>query len=181
MVRQVNWTGVKLFEIKGLMCGNKFRAIIDTGSPVSIFAIDELRRIIGRRWVVVRDMIDGERYVDINRCPLPLLGYMFVSIQVGKTRMSKARVLVAKKGAKSIIRRDWLTALKYRIEPSITKGENAINSIPRERDESENKLSRDAQQLVQGFPNLFKRRGRVNNCKTKIEIKTARELHSRKD
>ena len=96
---------------------------------------------------------------------------MFVSIQVGKTRMSKARVLVAKKGAKSIIGRDWLTALKYKIEPPITKGENAVNSFSRESDESENKLSRDAQQLVQEFQNLFKRRGRVNNYKIKIEMK----------
>ena len=163
MVLQVDGTGVKPFEIEGLMCGNNFRAIIDTGSPVSIFAIDKLRRIIGKRWVVVRDMIDGERYVDFNRRPLPLLGYMFVSIQVEKTRMSKARVLVAKKGAKLIIGRDWLTALKYRIEPPITKGENAVNSNSRRSDESENKLNPEAQQLVQEFPNLFKRRGRINN------------------
>ena len=180
MVLQVDGTGVKLFEIEGLMCGNKFRAIIDTGSPVSIFAIDELRRIIGRRWVVVRDMIDGERYVDFNRRPLPLLGYMFVSIQVGKTKMSKARVLVAKKRAISIIGRDWLTALKYRIEPPITKGENAVNSISRESDESENKLSRDAQQLVQEFPNLFKRRGRVNNYKIKTEMKNGTRITQQK-
>ena len=125
-------------------------------------------------------MIDGERYVDFNRRPLPLLGYMFVSIQVGKTRMSKARVLVAKKEAKSIIGRDWLTALKYRIEPSITKGENAVNSISRESDESENKLSRDAQQLVQEFPNLFKRRGRVNNYKIKIEMKDGTRITQQK-
>ena len=171
MVLQVDGTGVKPFEIEGLMCGNKLRAIIDTGPPVSIFAIDELRRIIGRRWVVVRDMIDGERYVDFNRRPLPLLAYMFVSIQVGKTKMSKARVLVAKKGAKSIVGRDWLTAMKYRIEPPITKGENVVNSISNESDESENKLSRDAQHIVQEFPNLFKRRGRVNNYKIKIEMK----------
>ena len=177
---QVDGTGVKPFEIEGLMCGNKFRVIIDPGSPVSIFAIDELRRIIGRQWVVVRDMIDDVRYVDFNRRPLPLLGYMFVSIQVGKTRMSKARVLVAKKGAKSIIGRDWLTALKYRTEPPITKGENAVNSISRESDESENKLSRDALHLVQEFPNLFKRRGRVNNYKIKIEMKDGTRITQQK-
>ena len=125
-------------------------------------------------------MIDGERYVDFNRRPLPLLGYMFVSIQVGKTKMSKARVLVAKKRAKSIIGRDWLTALKYRIEPPITKGENAVNSISRESDESENKLSRDAQQLVQEFPNVFKRRGRVNNYKIKTEMKDGTRITQQK-
>ena len=86
IVSQVNGAGAKPFTIEGLMCGKKFQAIIDTGSPVSIFAIDELERIIGKHWVVVREMIDDERYVDFNRRPLPLLGYMFVSIQVGKTR-----------------------------------------------------------------------------------------------
>ena len=92
--------GAKPFMIEGLMCGKKFQAIIDTGSPMSIFAIDELERIIGKHWVVVREMIADERYVDFNRRPLPLIGYMFVSILVEKTRMSKARVRVAKKGAK---------------------------------------------------------------------------------
>ena len=103
---KVNGAGTKLFMMEGLVCGQKFLAIIDTGSPVSIFVIDELERIIGKYWVVVREMIDDERYVDFNRRPLPLLVYMFVSIQVGKTKMSKASVLVANKGAKSIVGRD---------------------------------------------------------------------------
>ena len=94
--------------------------------------------------------------------------------------MSKARVLVATKRAKSIIGRDWLTALKYRIEPPITKGENAVNSLSRESDESKNKLGRDAQQLVQEFPNLFKRRGRVNNYKIKIEMKDGTRITQQK-
>ena len=73
-----------------------FQALVDTGSPVSIFIVEELERIIGKHWVV-RQMIDDERYVDFKKRPLPLLGKIFVSVQVGKTRMSKARVLVAKK------------------------------------------------------------------------------------
>ena len=84
IVLQVNGARAKLFMIEGLMCGKKYQAIIDTGSPVSLFAVDELERIIGKHWVVVREMIGDERYVDFNRRPLPLLGYMFVSIQVGK-------------------------------------------------------------------------------------------------
>ena len=64
-----------------------------------------------------------------NRRPLSLLEYMFVSVQVGKTRMSKGRVLVAKKGSKSIVGCDCLTALKYNIEQPIAKGEDPVNSI----------------------------------------------------
>ena len=159
------------FMMKGLMCGKEFKAIIDTGSPVSIFAIDELKKIFGKHWVVVREMIDNERYVDFNRRPLPKLGYMFVSVQVGKTRISKARVLVAKKGSKLIFGRDWLTTLKCSIELRITEGENLVNSIYCESAESENKLIPEATKLVEEFPNLFKRRGRVNNYKIKIEMK----------
>ena len=51
--------------------------------------------------------------------------------------MSKTRVLVAKKGAKSIVGHDWLTALKYKIEQPMTKGENAVNSISCESVDSE--------------------------------------------
>ena len=46
IVLQVEGAGVKAFMIEGLMCGEKFKAIIDTGLPVSIFAFDELKKII---------------------------------------------------------------------------------------------------------------------------------------
>ena len=142
IVLQVNGAGAKPFMIEGLMCGKKFQAIIYTGSPVSIFAVDELERIIGKLkfWVVVREMMDDERYVDFNRRPLTLLGYMFGSIEVGKTKMSKARVLVAKKGAKTIVGRDWLTASKYKIEQPMKQGENTVNSSSCESLDSEIKL-----------------------------------------
>ena len=48
MVLQVEGTDAKLFMMEGLMCGKEFKAIIDTGSPVSKFAIGELKKIIGK-------------------------------------------------------------------------------------------------------------------------------------
>ena len=151
IVLQVNGAGEKPFMMEVLMCGKKFLAIIDTGSPVSIFAVDELERIIGKYWVVVREMIDAERYVVI--C---------VSIQVGKTEKLKAILLVG---------RYWLTALKYKIEQPMTQGENTVKSISCESVDPEIKLSPEAEQLVEEFPNLFKKRGRVNNYKIKIDMK----------
>ena len=105
---------------------------------------------------------------------------MFVSVQVEKTRMSKARVLVAKKGSKSIVGRDWLTALKYNIEQPIAKGENSVNSIFCESAEPEIKLDPDAQHIVEEFPNLFKRRGRVNNYMIKIKMKDGTRVTQQK-
>ena len=79
---------------------------------MSVFPIDELQRIVGKRRVVVRETIDNERYADFNKKPLPSLGYMFVSLQVDGIRVSKGRVLVARKGTKQTVGRDWLTALR---------------------------------------------------------------------
>ena len=82
MVLQVDGEGM----IEGLLCGFTIKAILDTGSPVSIFPIDELQRIVGKRQVVVRGMIDEERYVNSNKKPLHLR-YMFVSLQVNGLRV----------------------------------------------------------------------------------------------
>ena len=89
-------------------------------------------------------------------------------------------MLVPKKGSKSIVGRDWLTALKYNIEQPITEGGNSVNSISCESAESENKLSPDAKQLVEEFPNLFRRRGRVNYYKIKIEMKDGTRVTQQK-
>ena len=53
----------------------------------------------------------------------------------------------------------------------MTQVENTVNSISCESADLEIKLSPDAKQLVEEFTNLFKRRGRVNNYKFKIDMK----------
>ena len=66
MVLHVDGERANPFMIERLVCDNTFKAIIDTGSPVSIFRIEELQRIVGKRRVVVGEMIDNERYVDFK-------------------------------------------------------------------------------------------------------------------
>ena len=95
LVLRVDGEGSKPFYMEGMMCDNYFKAIIDTGSPVSIFTKRDLQKIVGERKVVIRDMIGGEKYVDYNRKPLKLLGYQFVRLEVAGVTVSKARVLVA--------------------------------------------------------------------------------------
>ena len=77
------------------MCGNYFKTIIDTGSPVSIFTKRDLLKCVDEGKVVIRDMIERERYVDYNQKPLNLLGYQFVRLEVAGVTVSKARVLIA--------------------------------------------------------------------------------------
>ena len=70
---------------------------------------------------VIRDMIEGERYVDYNKKPLSLLGYQFVRLDVAGVNVSKAIVLIAPNSGKSIVGRDWLVALRYKINQPIAR------------------------------------------------------------
>ena len=123
LVLRVDGKGHKPFYMEGQMCGKWFRAIIDTGSSVSIFTKRDLQQIMGKRKVVVRDMIEDEHYVDYNKRPLKLLGYQFVLLEVAGVTVSKARVLVAPNSGKSIVGRDWLIALRYQIKQPIESAE----------------------------------------------------------
>ena len=174
LVLQVDGEGSKPFYIEGMMCDNYFKAIIDTGPPVSIFT--NLQKIVGERKVVIRDMIGGERYVDYNRKPLKLLGYHFVRLEVAGVTVSKARVLVAPNSGKSIVGRDWLVALRYKITQPIERGEcevnQSVNSDNFNREVNpENQQSPQVQQLQREFPKLFKRKGRVKNYEIKTTMK----------
>ena len=63
--------------MEGLINGNEFKIIINTGSPVTILALDEAKKIMKRDKLQVRPMIEGDRHVDFNGKPLQLFGYVF--------------------------------------------------------------------------------------------------------
>ena len=108
--------------MEGFINRNKFKTMIDSGSPVTIFALDGIKQIMKRETLPVREMIEGEKYVDFNGKPLNLMGYKFCELQVGNQYIKKARILIAKKGKKSIIGREWLSTLRYRFTP-VNEGE----------------------------------------------------------
>ena len=68
-------------------------------------------------------MIEIEQYVDYTKRPLKLLGHQFVRLKVTGVNVSKARLLVVPNSGKSIVGRDWLIALRYRIKKAIESGE----------------------------------------------------------
>ena len=152
----------KPYYMEGFINGNRFKTMIDSGSPVTIFALDEMKQIMKRETLPVREMIEGEKYVDFNGKPLKLLGYVFCELQqVGNQYIKKARILIAKKGTKSIIGREWLCTLRYRFTP-VDGGELELNSVRKDEE-----LSAEAKQLSNEFPDLFKRNGKLKNHQTK--------------
>ena len=72
-------------------------------------------------------MLKDVEYVDFNKQKLNLLGYQ---LDVGKSKNQKARILIAEKGAKSLILPDWLNASNYQfVSPNQKEGNNAISKV----------------------------------------------------
>ena len=94
------------FFMSGKINGNQFKTMVDSGSPVTIFEIEEIKRIMKRKTIFIRQLPEDEEHVDFNKRKLNLLGYLFCQLEVGESKMQKARILVAERGAKSLIGRD---------------------------------------------------------------------------
>ena len=59
----------KPYNMEGFINGNRFKTMINSGSPVTLFELDERKQIMRREILPVREMIEGERYVDFNGKP----------------------------------------------------------------------------------------------------------------
>ena len=121
------------FLIKGRINCKKFCLMRVSGFPVNIISRDELQRILQYEVLFFRPLTEDEKYVDDKKQPVNLLGYIFCELEVGGKYIRKARILVARPGARSIVEGDWLNYLQYAIEPK-TEGElnNSINIINNE-------------------------------------------------
>ena len=131
-------------------------------------------------------MIKGEEYVDYNKKPLNLFGYQFVRLEVSGVTVSKARVFLASNSGKSIVGRDWLVALRYKITQPIERGECRINQQNVDNSQiiceisPEEKQSPEVQQLIREFPKLFKGKGRVKDYEIKIDVKNDAKITQQK-
>ena len=97
---------------------------------VTIFEIDDTKEIMKRKTLFIRELPEDEEYVDFNRRKLGLLGYIFSNLEVGESKLQKGRIMIAEKGAKSLIGRDWLTALNYKfVSPNQKEGNQAIYKV----------------------------------------------------
>ena len=86
-----------------------------------------LQEIVGESKVIIRGIIEIERYVAYNKKPFNLLGYQLVQLELAGVTVSNARDLVAPNSGKSILDRDWLVALWNKITQPIGRGECEVN------------------------------------------------------
>ena len=169
--------------------------MVDSGSPVTIFGIEDIKRIMKRKTLFIRQLPEDEEYVDFNKRKLNLLCYVFCQLEVGDCKLQKARILVAERGAKSLIGRDWLNAFNYKfVSPNQNEGKRIICKVtsgttkPNKTDEP-NKTSKlekwnnqqnEQIKLKEQFKKLFERQGKLNKHKVKIEYKQNAKITQQK-
>ena len=121
------------FSMSGKINGNTFKTMVDSGSPVTIFEIEDIKRIMKRKTLFIRQLPEDEEHVDFNKRKLNLLGYVVCQLEVGDSKLQKARILVAERGAKSLIGRDWLNAFNYKfVSPNQKEGKRIICKVTSE-------------------------------------------------
>ena len=77
------------FSMSGKINGNPFKTMVDSGSPVTIFEIEEIKRIMKTKTIFIRQLPEDEEYVDFNKRKLNLLGYKFCQLEAGDSKMQK--------------------------------------------------------------------------------------------
>ena len=75
--------------------------MIDIGSPIQIGGIDKIKTIMRQKMQNRTTM--KEKDMSIQWESVPSFGYFSCDLQVGDDLIRKARILVAKKGLKTII------------------------------------------------------------------------------
>ena len=129
--------------------GNPFQTMVDSGSPVTIIAIDQIKEIKKRKTLFIREIPNDEIYMDFNKRKLQQLGYKFGQLEVGNSKLQKTRILIANKGAKSLIGRDWLNAFNYKLlSPNKNEGNQTFNIIKSKTDRLNDKDNQNKKKQI---------------------------------
>ena len=156
--------------------------MVDSGSPVTIFAIDEMKEIMKRKLLFIRELPNDEEYVDFSKRKLQLLGYIFCQLEVGNSKLQKARILIANKKAKSLTGRDWLNAFNYNfVSPNKNEGNRTINITKSKTERLNDKDNQNEKtNLQKEFKELFNRQGQIRGHTVKIEFKPVAKITQQK-
>ena len=101
------------------------------------------------------------------------MGYITVDVGVGKQKTKGARTVITRDGIKSLIGRDWLTKLNFRVAKAKTESEykNIVKNLNRKFE-----LSPELKRKQKKFTNVFKRKGRIVGHNIKIEFQRGSKI-----
>ena len=174
------------FSMGGKINGNPFKTMVDSGSSVTMFEIEEIKRIMKRKPFFINQLPEDEEYVDFKKKKLNSLGYVFCQLEVGDSKLQKARILVAERGAKSLIGRDCLNAFNcqfvspnqnegkrniFKVTSGTTKPIKTAKSNKTINPENWNDQQNEQIKIKQQFKEIFERQGKLNRHKVRIEFK----------
>ena len=105
--------------------------MIDSGSPITIFAQADLRDLLKVDVIFAEPVPKTKQYVDYNNKPLNTLGFTNMNVKVGKRTIKNARIVISRDGKRSLIGRDWRSQLNFRWGEANGNGEyfNTITHI----------------------------------------------------
>ena len=151
--------------------GKSTRVWIDSGSPISIFTIGELRKTLGTSGVKSDNLTEEDNaFRDYGNNPLQMIGTMAVMIQSNGWNIH-ARIKTIGMNRPSIIGRDLMTQLGLQLVHQ-SPGDQIMSIGEENQDalEPEGELDSWKTYFSQQFPNLFNRVGKIRNYKVQAEF-----------
>ena len=150
--------------------GKATQAWIDSGSPISIFTIGELKRTLGTVNVLLKPLDPkNDQFRDYGNNPLKFLGKMQVTLHSNGWTCS-ADINVIGGCRPSIFGRDLMPSLGLMlVQAPSTEGVNSIHSKEGTM-ATDNDLDDWQTHFSKQFQHLFRRVGRIRNYKVQAEL-----------
>ena len=175
-------------KLKIYINGHPMNIWIDSGSPISIFTLEDLRRTVGRAGInLKRDDTDDDEFRDYSNNRIKMLGRMELELASNGWK-TKAEVRVIGGTRPSIVGRDLMGKLGLQLMQADPRGEvmniqgTEDNSCNEGHDEPEDEQM-DQWQLYFSklFPKLFTRVGKLGTTRFKQNFSKFLYQCSRRD
>ena len=164
MVLHIGGNGQQPLIMKGKINIQAFAKMIDSGSPITIFTQDDLRKFLKVDVIFARPLPKTEQFVDYNNKPLNLLGFVTADVKVGKRTIKNARIVITRDGKRPLIDRDCLNQLNFRVGEANGNSDyfNIIQNISERQ---------DIEKLREKFPKLLSRQRKTRGYKNECEFR----------
>ena len=142
---------------------------IDSGSPISIFTINELRRTLGAAGIRFQEVKTQDQELrDYGNNPVKLLGTM--KVELASNGWSTLAVIKVIGGARpSIIVRHLMSHLGLHLEQR-KLGQELMSIQETVGDKGESQLEKWQDYFCKLFSNIFSRMGKIRNYKVQTEF-----------